>query len=197
MEKKKADIVILGNGDKEVHIGTISDFKSYSIWMNIKQRCERPRDDCRNHAYLDCYICDEWKSYEKFKEWADKQYYIPGYQIDKDILCKGNKEYAPDKCCFVPMFINSLFTKSDKSRGKYPLGVSATPCGHFIATMRKKINGERRKIYLGTYKTTMEAFMAYKKEREKYIQEVADEYKDYLDQKVYQAMYNYKIDIND
>lgn len=77
------------------------------------------------------------------------------------------------------------------------MGVSATPCGHFIATMRKKINGERRKIYLGTYKTTMEAFMAYKKEREKYIQEVADEYKDYLDQKVYQAMYNYKIDIND
>lgn len=195
--KKKADIVIFGDKIQEPCACVMTDKKAYSLWISIKQRCYVPRDDCKNHAYLDCKICNEWIDYNNFKEWVKSQFYIQGYQIDKDILCKGNKEYAPDKCCFVPMFINSLFTKSDKSRGKYPLGVSITKSGTFIATMRKTINGERHKIYLGSYKTPAEAFSAYKKEREKYIQEVADKYRKFLDPRVYQAMYNYKIDIND
>ena len=35
-----------------------------------------------------------------------------------------NKIYSPDTCIFVPNRINCAFTKSNASRGKYPIGVS-------------------------------------------------------------------------
>ena len=44
--------------------------------------------------------------------------------LDKDILYKGNKEYAPDKCIFVPERINKLFLKNDADRGDLPIGVT-------------------------------------------------------------------------
>ena len=44
-------------------------------------------------------------------------------QLDKDILIKGNKEYNPNTCCFVDIRLNSLFTKDNAMRGKYPIGV--------------------------------------------------------------------------
>ena len=42
-----------------------------------------------------------------------------------------------------------------------------------------------------------EAFRAYKQFKEDYIKQVADEYKDKIPQKLYDAMYNYKVDITD
>lgn len=44
-------------------------------------------------------------------------------ELDKDILFKHNKIYSPEKCCFVPSCISCLFTKSDKARGNYLIGV--------------------------------------------------------------------------
>lgn len=46
-----------------------------------------------------------------FKKWFDENY-IKGYELDKDILIKGNRIYSPDTCCFVPSFINRLYTSS-------------------------------------------------------------------------------------
>ena len=47
------------------------------------------------------------------------------------------------------------------------------------------------------FKTSIEAFLCYKTEKEKYIKEVADEFKPYIPQKLYEAMYNYKVEITD
>ena len=43
----------------------------------------------------------------------------------------------------------------------------------------------------------MSAFEAYKKEKEKYIKEVAEEYKSVIPTELYDAMYKYKILITD
>ena len=53
------------------------------------------------------------------------------------------------------------------------------------------------KKHLGTFKTIEEAFQAYKKENEKCLKEYADKYKNKLPKKVYDALYSYKVDIND
>ena len=46
-----------------------------------------------------------------------------GWELDKDILVKGNKIYSPDTCCFVPKEVNTVFTKRQSKRGDYPIGV--------------------------------------------------------------------------
>jgi hypothetical protein len=59
-----------------------------------------------NHAsYLHygakgCIVCNEWKEYDCFAEWALNNGYDNNKQIDKDILGNG-KLYSPENCCFV------------------------------------------------------------------------------------------------
>ena len=40
-------------------------------------------------------------------------------------------------------------------------------------------------------------FFVYKQFKEKYIKQVADEYKDLIPQKLYDALYKYEVEIND
>ena len=76
------------------------------------ERCESNKYD----SYKNASICDEWHSFATFEDWFNdpKNGYKDGYHLDKDILVKGNKEYAPNKCCFVPSRINSLLGKLQK-----------------------------------------------------------------------------------
>ena len=54
-----------------------------------------------------------------------------------------------------------------------------------------------KKVFLGYYATPEEAFQAYKEAKETWIKELADRWKDKLDPRVYEAMYNYKVEITD
>ena len=175
--------------------------KSYVTWMHMIERCYS--DECQKTCptYKDCYVCEEWHNYSNFKEWFDNNYYeIPNEKmaLDKDILVKGNKIYSYETCVFVPQNINTLFTKSNKVRGKYPIGVYFNKnAKKFMAYCSMLINGKKMKKYLGLYNTIEEAFNAYKQFKENYIKKVAEEYKDKIPQKLYDAMYNYKVEITD
>ena len=50
---------------------------------------------------------------------------------------------------------------------------------------------------LGYYDTPEDAFNAYKQFKEKYIKQVAYKYKDKIPDKLYKAMYEYKVEIED
>ena len=134
-------------------------------------------------------------------EWIDENYYeIPGEEmcLDKDILCKGNKIYSRETCIFVPQRINKLFTKSDKARGKNPIGVIELPSGNY----RVQCNDENGvPVKLGTYRTKEEAFQVYKQYKEKVIKEVIDSYEGKIPEPHYSrlktAMYNYEVEITD
>lgn len=160
----------------------------YHAWKGMFKRCGNPK----NPTYLDCFVCDKWNNLSAFREWYEANA-IKGWAIDKDILFKGNKEYAPDKCCFVPQEINNLFVKCKKIRGKYPIGVKKGGKDSYYATIQQ---GNAKK-HLGTFKTPEEAFQAYKVAKEVWIKEVADKWKDKLDPKVYKALYEYQVEITD
>ena len=101
--------------------------KAYNYWMNMLMRCYDPYYINKRLTYKDCFVCDEWLCFQNFAKWFYKHYYNCNNErmhLDKDILCKGNKIYSPENCILVPKRINKLFTKSDRTRGKYPIGVS-------------------------------------------------------------------------
>ena len=169
--------------------------KCYDTWYNMLKRCYDPKYQEKYPTYKECTVYNEWLNFQNFAEWFEDNYYeIPGEVmcLDKDILVKGNKIYSPETCCFVPEKINKLFTKSDKSRGNNPIGIHQLPSGNYGVQCK---NGYGN--YLGTYSNKEEAFRVYKQYKEKIIKQRADEYKQYLPQNVYEALYNYQVEITD
>lgn len=154
------------------------------------------RDNIKNLSYSDSKLHTDWLDYTNFKAWAITEigHEFSDWHIDKDILKKGNKEYGPDTCCFVPLRINILFTSRLASRGNCPLGVTQDPkSGRYKASCRDG----KRKVHLGSHATPEDAFNVYKDFKENLIKSVAEEYKSVIAPKVYEALLNYKIEITD
>lgn len=175
--------------------GTRQD-KDYYTWHGMLQRCYDKKFQQKHKTYIGCSVCEEWKYFSNFQKWFldPSNGYMEGYCLDKDILIKGNKEYSPETCCFVPNDINTLLTKANKLRGDLPIGVQKF--GNKYKVMIQE-NGYPK--YLGLYSTVLEAFLAYKKEKESYINAKAKWYFDrhLITEKVYNALCNYKVKITD
>lgn len=171
--------------------------KCYSSWRNIFIRCyDETRLDIFP-TYKGCSVNEEVYDFQKFGEWFDVNYYeVEGEKmcLDKDILKKGNKEYSFDTMVFVPERINILFTKSNSVRGEYPIGVTYHKLTNKYCSHLSTLDGNK---WLGLFDTVEQAFEIYKKAKEDYIKEVADEYKDRIPHKLYVAMYNWVVEMDD
>ena len=171
--------------------------KEYALWYGMLARCYSDGFKKKNPTYEGCEVSGKFKNYEYFYEWCHKQvgFGNDGFELDKDLLVKGNKVYSESTCVFLPKEVNSLLTKCVASRGEYLIGV----CWHkrdkaFIARLGKN-KGKRE--HLGYFKTEIEAFNAYKQAKEAHIKEVADKYKDVIDPRAYKALMNYQVNIDD
>lgn len=187
----------VGLGEYKVSENSIHTIQ-YIYWEGMMRRCFGKKLKEKHHTYDNCTCCTEWLNFQVFAEWFDNNYYeIDGDKInlDKDILVKGNKIYSSETCVFVPQNINKLFCKTDSNRGTSPIGVSwHKQHNKFSATCN---NGYKKKIHLGYFDTEIEAFNIYKKYKEKVIKQMADLYKDKIPKKLYNAMYNWKVEIDD
>lgn len=195
-EKRTFNVGCLGEGEYKVSKNG-KHTKCYDTWLKMLYRAYSPKYMQQHPTYKECRVHESWHNFQLFSKWYyDNFYQIEGEQmaLDKDILCKGNKIYSPDTCVFVPQRINSLFTKSDNKRGDCPIGVTYNKPGKIYETYCGT-NGKRK--YLGCYKTPEEAFQVYKNFKEKYIKEVAEEYRDKIPTKLYNAMITYEVEIDD
>lgn len=171
---------------------------AYNKWISMLSRIYDETYLKKYPTYTECSVCESWHNFQNFAEWFDNNYYVVENEImtlDKDLLSnKNNKIYSPNTCCFLPQNINNLLVKSDGIRGKYPLGVS-------YDKDRKKytshVTKKNKRVFLGRYNTPEEAFYVYKREKEKYVKEVADQYKDTIPSHVYNALYAYEVEITD
>ena len=171
----------------------------YAVWRGLFQRCYNQKNFHKQPTYSNCQVDEQWYNFQNFAQWYEENYYKVKNEemhLDKDILNKGNKIYSPNNCIFVPERINTLFVKNTKRRGALPIGVYEQN-GKYIAQLSTHIDGKRVKRSLGSYYTPQSAFNAYKQAKELYIKEVADEYKDYIPLKLYEAMYMYEVEFND
>lgn len=166
--------------------------RMYSVWQDIIRRCYFT-DPNNQNGYLGCSMVEEWHNFQNFAKWyCENSYIVDGEKlhIDKDLLYFDNKIYGPDTCLLIPERINYLIIRHAPQRGKYPIGVRKH---------RKSLSFEARcmthngKESIGFFNTPDEAFMAYKKRKEEFIKEVANEYKNKIPDKVYHALLKYEV----
>lgn len=122
----------------------------YKRWLRILKDCK----------IKNINICEEWKTYSKFKSWFNTQ------KIDKNsilYLIKGN-EYSPENCVITSYdLINVL---SFKKRGTYPLGVSLSNPKRMKSI---RYNARIGKSYLGSFDAIEECHMEWQKQKIKEI----------------------------
>ena len=171
--------------------------KEYALWYDMLLRCYSNTYKKKRPTYEGCEVSDNFKSYEYFYEWCHKQigFGNESWQLDKDLLIKGNRVYSEDFCIFLPKEINSLLTKSTASRGEHLIGVSWNKRNKAFVAMVSKNKGKQE--WLGYFKTELEAFNAYKEAKEAFIKEQANNWKSQIDERAYNALMNYQVEITD
>lgn len=175
--------------------------KEYTAWHSMLTRCYTNYKE-HYRTYKESKVCDKWLLYENFYEWLHSQENFEKWTkldngvIDKDIIIKGNKTYSPDTCCLVPQNVNALFIKSDRAKGKYPIGVTYKTRDK-VFEVQCNING--KETYLGRRSTPEQGFLLYKEYKESYIKQVAQEEYDKgnITKRCYDAMMNYEVEITD
>lgn len=137
----------------------------YTKWSEMLRRCYSETNLIKNPTYKDCTVCNEWHLFSNFKSWMETQDWEEK-DLDKDLLLYKNKIYSPDTCCFISSSINKFLTRSDKSRGEHPIGVSCQKI--FVEEklpkpFKAQISISSSRGYLGCFASPEEAHRVWQK----------------------------------
>lgn len=86
----------------------------HNIWCSMRQRC-----NCETcHAYPNyggrgIKVCEQWDSYESFREWAHSSGYYGNLTIDR---IDNDRGYEPDNCQWISLSENTKKQWADKRR---------------------------------------------------------------------------------
>ena len=186
---------ILGTKYRTMVNGVLT--KECALWHSMLVRCCSDTSKKKNPTYIGCEVSDNFKSYEYFYEWCNSQigFGVEGFELDKDLLIKGNKVYSESTCVFIPKEINTLLVKSTALRGGHLIGVCWDKTNKAFKARVRKNKGKSE--HLGLFNTELEAFNAYKTAKETFIKEQANKWKDKIDTRAYEALMDYEVNIND
>ena len=189
------DVGIVGTNYPATVNGRIT--KEYNRWHSMLERCYSDTSKKRNPTYEGCEVSENFKSYEYFYEWCQKQigFNNEGWHLDKDLLVKGNKVYSEDSCVFLPQEINKVLVKCAASRGEHLIGVYWCKKGKAFKAQISKNKGKPE--YLGYFTTEIEAYNAYKQAKEAFVKEQANKFKSQIDPRAYEALMKYTVEITD
>ena len=107
---------------------------AYSVWKTILKRCY----DNKHPAYLNVTVHPEWLNFQNFAKWYNDNY-LAGYQIDKDLLSKGTKQYSPYTCVFLPQNINNIMVEYPKGKQGLPRGLEKRGDSYRVKVANKAI----------------------------------------------------------
>ena len=136
----------------------------YFIWTNMLTRCNNPKN-----AKYRCYgaqgitVCDDWKDFAKFRDWALNSRYQDDLTIDR---IDGKKGYYPENCRWA--------TLRQQCCNKRPQGRSGLKGVYLLkGRWKAKIGVKGKSIHLGTFDTAIEAAKAYNKAAQEHHGEFA------------------------
>lgn len=141
------------------------DAKSYGTWRSMLVRCYCPEYQEWKPSYKGCYVCEDWLNFQNFTKWFYENMPPEGegirYQLDKDLLFAGNKEYSPEKCVIIPDFINSTFKSAPVKSGSLPRGVVLSQGKYYTSQIRDRITHGEKSKYLGIFLNKEDAHKAW------------------------------------
>ena len=159
---------------------------AYAAWYNMLKRCYYHKLHTKQPTYKECSVASDWLDFQVFAEWyCGNKFYECGYQLDKDILIPNNKVYNSDACCLVPHEINSLFKAPKLKTNGYPQGVYFDKQ---LGRYRARLNIKDKAIHLGLFSCPKKAHKAYVEAKEAYVKEKAIEWKDRIEDRVFNAL---------
>ncbi len=181
--------------------------RTYGVWKAMIGRCSSAAQETNKRYrdnYSDCFVCEEWLNFQNFAPWYE--YYCEKinfslndelrFEVDKDILVRGNKVYSPSTCCVVPHNINTCMNYKGQKRNAsdLPRGVRFRN-GRYNARFKSGGQGYN----LGTVDTVEDAFALYKAAKENEIKSMAKYYLSInaILPDVYNALMNWEVRIDD
>ena len=155
---------------------------AYIAWVNMLTRAYYQKLHDRQQTYSDVTVCKEWHSFSAFRAWWLANY-REDWQLDKDLLVVGNREYGPDACIYIPAWLNTFTIYRGASRGELTIGVSLyKKTGRYQSHCCNPITGKRHGLgYFTTPEAAHDAWIKCKLE-------LADQLKpemDAIDQRIY------------
>lgn len=185
-----------GDGSFTTSLDKAITAKALETWHSMFKRCYSEAVHIKHKPYSTCYVNPIWYDFQNFaKFYVLNPFRKAGWELDKDILVKGNKEYGPDKCTFVPTDINGYLKTNANRRGTLPIGVKLSYLKNSYEAKVRIFNGEQ--ISLGKFDTVESAFEAYKFAKESVIKQKAEFWKNQICPKTYDALINCLVDIDD
>lgn len=183
-----AGVGFLGTGKYQCRNKTSDGMrtKEYACWESMMKRVYNPQNASAARPYEDTSVDVRWHNFQIFAEWCQTQkgFGEQGFQLDKDLISKGNKVYSPEKCCFIPLHINTAITGMKHNNTSGYAGVSETSVGTYGAEVT--INSVH--VHLGTYNSKESAAFVYRSIKEAYVRSLAEVYKDSLAENTYSAL---------
>ena len=155
---------------------------AYSAWRSMLARGYSVKFKNKQPTYRNVSICKEWLIFSNFRKWFIENH-IDGYQLDKDLLVKGNKVYSPTVCIYVPSWVNSFVNNCRKSRGNYKIGVHFDrPASKYTAQCSNPKTKKREN--LGYFTNELDAHNAWLKRKLEIALELKPEM-DIIDLRIY------------
>lgn len=104
-----------GDRGKKIRTHGLRKHPLYTVWNNMKCRCKYESSvGYENYGGRGVRVCDEWEnSFINFYNWAIKNGWERGLDIDKDIIGDG-MIYSPQTCCFVTGKRNNNATRKNR-----------------------------------------------------------------------------------
>lgn len=192
---------VYGVGYMGIGAFTSRDKRLYSLWVTMLKRVYCPKYHKTQPAYKGTSVCEEWWDFQNFAKWCMNQIHFnskdergKSYQLDKDLLVKGNRAYSPDTCCFIPQEINSsiIVHYSDVSKDKV-VGIFKHKVTKRYRVFSSVVGGSR--VHIGYFKTQEEAIEVYKRSKITHNKALAEKWEGKIDDVAYIALLNRKIEV--
>lgn len=187
MKKRRCLVEGVGINDADYVLHTLdSDGKFhmcpfYVRWKHVLHRCYSENLLKKYPTYIGCYVSEDWKTFSKFKSWMQKQPW-QGNDLDKDILIFDNKLYSEETCVFVPEYLNKFLINRDKKvSASSMLGVTKYSYKGVFKDYISRVNSfdgvSFQTLYLGRFKTELDAHREWQKGKIEAIKIVLDLYR--------------------